>query len=174
MAANERTKQIAKLATRLKPSHKAFADLVLLGTLSYTDAYLQIWPPEPGQELSRKDAGSAASRILGNQHVKAYVEAITEASVDALIVTRAELLSALRDVALSGVTQGPGAGARVQAAKTLIDLVDGTAPIKLELTGKDGKPSQQEHRHGGLSPAQAEAIKVNILGLPPVKAPDAP
>jgi len=168
----DEAKSITALAMELKPKHLAFANAVMQGEKSYTDCYLETCVDPDSEPPKRPTAGAAASRLLGNPKVRAYIEAVTGAAIDAVIVTRAELLAQLRDVAFSGVTQGPGAGARVTASVKLLEIIGEATPIvRHEHSGPDGKPMQTVTHHRGLSSEQIEALKIKLLGLPTPETP---
>lgn len=158
------TKSIGELAADLGVRRLAFADAVLNG-MSYKDAYRQAYDDNTGG-LNDATCRANGSRLMGHPKVRAYIEAVYGESVDRLIVTRAELLASLRDVAIDGPMQGPGAGARVSAAKILLDQLGEGVPVKVQHSGPQGKPIQHEHKHSGLTDEQLESIRRNVLGLP--------
>lgn len=160
--------RIAKLAYDLKPNHRKFADLVL-AEVSLTDAYLEVYDTDPVNPLTRRSATESASRLLGKPKVRAYIEAVNEAAIDEVIINRAEVIAALADVIASGVTQGPGAGARVSACKIMLDLLAGGEKHTVTLQGPGGGPIETVTRKG-MSESTANEIKRMVLGI--VDKPD--
>lgn len=158
-----RDERIAELAADMKPAHRRFADLILQ-EWSQTDAYLEVFDTDPTQPLQRHSATRNASRLLGHPKVRAYIEAINGAAIDEVIINRAEIIAALADVALSGVTQGPGAGARVSAAKILLDNMQGGEKKTVTLQGPNGKPIETV-THKGVTPELMDEIYRRMLGI---------
>lgn len=164
---NER---IAVLRNALKPRQRDFADLILQ-EIGPTEAYRTVYDTDPENPLKATSCRECGSRLLGHPKVRAYVEAVTAQAIDEIIINRAEVIAGLRDVAMSGIIQGPGAGARVTALSKLLDiLTPGGSKQTVVHTGPDGKPIQTETTHrGGLSPDFAADVAKRLFGLPDAK-----
>lgn len=155
--------RIAELAADMKVSHRRFADLILQEWTA-TDAYVEVYDTDPAHPLNRRDATTSGYRLMGHPKVRAYIEAINEAAIDEAIINRAEIIAALADVALSGVTQGPGAGARVSAAKILLDNMQGGEKRTVTVQGPNGGPVETV-QHKGVSPELMDEIYRRMLGV---------
>lgn len=162
MAATE--ERIAALRLDLNPRQRAFAELILK-EYTATEAYKEVYDTDPQHPITHRTCCECGSRLLGHPKVRAYVEAVSSAAIDEIIMNRAEVLAGLRDVAMSGIKQGPGAGARVQALKILLDVLSGGEKRTIVHTGPDGKPIQSEvTQKGGLSDDTVDALKRVLFG----------
>ena len=158
MASQEQIGRCVSLARALNHSQRQFIFRVLRGE-AYGEAYHQVYGNDNWQSCRQ-----LASRLMALPKVKAFAEAITRTAVESLIINREEILANLRDVAVSGVTQGPGAGARVSACKVLLDAMEGGEKHTVTLQGPGGKPVQQDVRV--FDPQQKAIDVLAAMGIP--------
>lgn len=166
-AATERGERIASLRLDItNERQRQFADAICEG-LCRGEAYKRAYDTDPDHPILWRTCLENGSKLMGHPKVRAYIQAVMGQAVEECIINAAEVVAGLRDVATSGVVQGPGAGARVSALKILWDILQGGERKTVTLQGPDGKPIQTDNVHrGGLPDSIAHDLAKRLFGLP--------
>lgn len=129
------TPQQMELAAKLTPLQRKFIIELIKPNTSQRQAYIKAGGKAKGENAQ----DMSASRMISNDKVKAFYNAMMEARTVEAIFGRNEALGIVAEIAKN---KEVAPNHRVQAVKQASEMEGWNAPKKAELTGKDGEALQ--------------------------------
>lgn len=129
------TEKQMELASKLTPLQRKFIIELIKPNTSQRQAYIKAGGKAKGENAQ----DMSASRMISNDKVKAFYNAMMEARTVEAIFDRNEALGIVAEIAKN---KEVAPNHRVQAVKQASEMEGWNAPKKAELTGKDGEALQ--------------------------------
>ena len=110
----------------LSVKHKAFCDEYLANGMNATQAYKSVY------KVNDKVAQSNATRLMGNDGVKSYIQQQQETTAERLQITKEQLLRDLQDI--KNRNMGVRDSISIKAIEVMNKMSGFDSPIKQEIT----------------------------------------